>query len=99
MALPNAQTAGDLIPTQLMCGTAPVMILPNLTNSVVLLLGGVRTGDWKFIWNEPSPGRFHVLDLGAANSDTPLNLQISTSGAMVCTSPNRQAKLTTLTTA
>lgn len=101
LALPEAKNApsGSLVPSGLYLGTAPVMILPNLTNSVVLALTGVQKGDWQFIWNEENPGRFHILDLGAANADTPLNLQISTSGALVCVSPQRQAKLTTLTTA
>ena len=97
LAMPDV-ASGSLTPTGLMFGSAEVKILPNLTNSVVMLLTGTKTGDWQFIWNEPNPGRFHVLDLGAANSDTPMNLQISTAGAMVCYSPNRQAKLTTLST-
>jgi hypothetical protein len=97
LAMPDV-SSGSLTPTGLMYGSAPVSILPNLTNSVVLLLTGARTGDWEFIWNEANPGRFHVLDLGAANADNPMNLQISTAGAMVCYTPNKQAKLTTLST-
>ena len=79
-------------------GGAPVVIVPNLTTSIILLLSGVRDGQWQMIWNEANPGRFHVLDLGAANADNPMNLQISTSCAMVHTNPNEQAKLYGLST-
>lgn len=97
LAMPDV-ASGSLTPTGLVFGSAPVKILPNLTNSVVLLLTGATTGDWEWIWNEANPGRFHVLDLGAANADNPMNLQISTAGAMVCYTPNKQAKLYGLST-
>ena len=85
-------TGVDLVPG------LPLMMLPNLTNTEILVLSGVRSGSWRTTWNEPNPGRFHVLDLGAANSDTPMNLQISTSLNIMCSQPNEQSKLTSLST-
>ncbi len=88
----------NLIPTGLAVGAAPLFILPNMLSSIVLGLTGVREGKWKWVWHEPSPGRFHVLDLGADNSDTVVNLQISTSGCMYCTNPQQQGKVVDLST-
>ena len=76
----------------------PVMMLPNLTNTVLLALSGVSDGSWIMAWNEPNPGRYHVLDLGAGESDTPLRLQLSTALAIGCKQPQRQGKMTTLST-
>lgn len=97
-ALPQIGGGMNLFATGLTLGSAPVFMLPNLTSSIVLGMTGVFQGKWGFIWNESNPGRYHVLDLGAANSDTPLNLQISTAGAMVHTNPNEQGKLYGLST-
>jgi len=98
LAIPHAAGGLNLVWTDLLIGTAPVVIMPNLTTSIVLLLSGVRAGKWGMVWNEANPGRFHVLDLGAANMDNPLNLQISTSCAMAHTNPNEQGKLYGLST-
>lgn len=100
LALNTANGALNLMPTDLMLGAAPVYILPNLTTSIVLGMTGVKDGSgrWGYAWNEANPGRYHVLDLGAANSDTPMNLQISTALAMAHENPNQQAKLYGLST-
>ena len=98
LALANADGPLNLVFTDLVLGTSPVAILPNFATAIILHLTGVREGQWKFYWNEPNPGRFHFLDLGAANSDNPMNIQISTSGAMAHTNPNQQAKLYGLST-
>jgi hypothetical protein len=99
LAIPSANGQLNLVPTGMAIGTAPLFVLPNLTTSVILGLTGVRNGKWKWAWHEPNPGRFHILDLGADNSDTPTNLQISTSGCMYCVNPNQQGKLYGLSTA
>jgi hypothetical protein len=98
LAIPSAGGVMNLIPTGLAVGAAPLYIMPNLTTSAVLGLTGVGAGKWKWAWHEPNPGRFHVLDLGADNSDTVANLQISTSGCMYCVNPQEQGKLHSLST-
>lgn len=110
-AWPDVAKPGGLglIPTGIMLHGAPVIQVPNLLTSTVYALSGARMrpqgvnsdGDygertWKVIWGEENPGRFHVLDLGANNTDTPLNLQISTCLVMLHTNPNMQAVLTGL---
>jgi len=98
LAIPAVGGQTDLIPTDFVVAGAPVMVLPNLTSSVVLGLSGLMAGEWGFVWNIAAPGRFDVLDLGAANSDTPLNLQVSSAGAMLCNYPQKQGKLYGLST-
>jgi len=106
---PSDATGGlNLVVTNLMVGTAPVVIVPNLATSIVLGLTGARRrapgdadggGDaWQVWWSEPNPGRFHVLDLGAGEADNPMRLQISTSLAVGCTVPQRQGKIYGLST-
>lgn len=108
---PSMDVAGGLhlIPTGMRAAGAEVVSMPNLTNSVCLFLTGARrrapgdsdTGNktnWGLVWNEPNPGRFHVLDLGAGGLDQPMNLQISTACAIVCNNPQQQVKLHTLST-
>lgn len=86
----------DLVATELQIGGRPVYMLPYLTTTVILGFSGIAT-DWWLIWNEENAGRFHVLDLGADSSDTPMNIQVSTSLAIACTSPNKQVKIYGLT--
>lgn len=88
--------AMDLVATELQIGGRPVYMLPNLTDSIILGFSGMAT-DWHLVWNEENAGRFHVLDLGADSSDTPMNLQVSTSLAIACTSPQKQVKIYGLT--
>jgi len=110
-AWPDVAKSGGLglIPTGIMLGGAPVVQVPNLLTSTVYALSGARMrpqgvnseGDysgrtWQVIWGEENPGRFHVLDLGANNTDTPINLQISTCLCILHTNPNQQAVLTGL---
>ena len=112
LAIGSASEAGELVVTNLSVGTAPLYILPNVSTSKIFLLTGATmrpkelstdmvSGSektWGVVWNEPNPGRFHVLDLGANNADIPVNIQLSTSLAMVHTNPNQQAVLTGLST-
>ena len=99
LALPSASGPMALVPTMVEAiPGVPIVMVPNLTTSILLALSGVRSGSWRRVWNEPNPGRYHVLDLGAANSDTTMNLQISTALAIVCDQPQKQAKLTALST-
>jgi hypothetical protein len=104
LALPSADLGGglNLVPTSLRVGSAPVVLVPNLTNTIVLGLTGARlrtSGEtsashaWGWTWCEPNPGRFHVLDLGAGEQDNPMRVQISTAGAMTCNQPHTQGKL------
>jgi len=98
LAIPSASGPLGLVPTTLVLGGAPVMLLPNMVTDQLVGLSGVRSGDWGFVWNEPNPGRFHVLDLGADGSDTVMNLQISTAGAMLHRNPNKQLYIDSLST-
>lgn len=107
-ATPDQPGGLNLVVTDLRIGTAPVVILPNLTTSIILGLTGARMrapGDasgggssWKVWWAEPNPGRFHVLDLGAGEADNPMRVQISTALAVGTTQPQRQGKLYGLST-
>lgn len=87
-----------LTPSDVRIDGAPLLLVPNLTSTILIGLTGVNTGNWGKIWNEANPGRYHVLDLGAANSDTPMNLQISTSLCIAHDNPNKQSKLYGLST-
>jgi len=92
-------------------GTAPVMVMPNISTSTLFGLTGAtaraqglsqdaNTGSrtWGITWHEENPGRFAVLDLGANNTDTPMNIQISTDLTLAHTNPNEQTYLTGLST-
>lgn len=106
----DQRQGANLVMTNLAMGGAPVVMLPNLTTSIVLGLTGAKKREggeitqpddglhWFTLWNEENPGRFHVLDLGADNSDTPMNIHVSTSLNMVCDKPNAQGKMTGLKT-
>ena len=74
----------------------PVIQVPNLATDTIVMLSDLPS--WGVWSHEPNPGGFHVLDLGAANSDTPLNLQISTSLAIATEQPQRQGKIEGLST-
>ena len=109
VAFAAAEGANNLVVTDLRIGTAPVAIMPNLETGGVYGLTGARMrapGDaggggpaWGLWWAEPSPGRFHVLDLGAGEADNPMRLQISTALAVGTTQPQRQGKIYHLTAA
>jgi hypothetical protein len=106
---PDAPGGLNFVTTDMRVGTAPIVVVPNLVTSVIFGLTGARVraqGDamgggsvWGLWWAEPSPGRFHVLDLGAGEGDNPMRLQISTALAVGNTQPQRQGKLYALTAA
>jgi len=113
LSVPDAQPIGgfNLVPTALRVGTAPVMVMPNISTSTLFGLTGAtaraqglsqdaNTGSrtWGITWHEENPGRFAVLDLGANNTDTPMNIQISTDLTLAHTNPNEQTYLTGLST-
>jgi len=93
----GAPVGGALIPATLGAdGRILVHEIADLTNSVAVGLTGVDRY-WDYWVNEDSPGGLHIKEYGAADdSDT---IQVSTAGALTCTAPQRQTKLTTLTTA
>ena len=98
LAAPDIGRPMALTPSDVRIDGAPLLLVPNLTTSILLGLTGVKSGNWGKIWNEANPGRYHVLDLGAANADNPMNLQISTSLCIANDIPHRQTKLHTLST-
>lgn len=106
-AFPSVQQAGELVVTGLSIGGAPVIVVPDFTTSLILLLTGAKRpdgpdmgemGDWGRVMNEPNAGGYHVLDLGSNNHDWVLNVQLSTALSLCCKSPQRQAKLYGLST-
>ena len=73
----------------------PALEVRDLAATVILGLSGLDSA-WFFVVHEPAPGGISILPYGV-QADAKIN-QISTAGALICTQPNAQGKLTTLGT-
>jgi hypothetical protein len=92
---PLSGGSAQITATGLEVGGKPVFILPNFTSSVVAGMTDVA-GSWGYVPNEDGPGNFHVRVLGSADDSD--SIHISTAGALVCTTPNRQSRTYGLST-
>jgi hypothetical protein len=76
-------------------GGVPGVVVRDLSATVILGLSGMDT-DWFYLNNEPAAGGIDIKMI-SPGSDAMVD-QISTSGALICTAPQRQGKLETLGT-
>jgi hypothetical protein len=74
----------------------PVVAIRDLAATVALGFSGLSSGGWFFVLHEQAPGGIDIQELSFQNDAK--TMQLETSGALICTRPNEQGKLTGLGT-